>query len=124
MARFEKEYHPRRKFKPQHQTPKDFHLDYIILPYGENYNTEWKKARKGDLVYFVDGGMGEIVSVRKIRADLPEADLLSWIRYGISIKRCMQIWNDIAVLEGNGRNAVSSMYCYWIVYNKNYEADD
>lgn len=124
MARFEKEYRPRRKYKPQHQTPKDFHLDYILLPSGANYNTQWEKAKGGDMVYFVDGGSGEVVSVRKIRVDQAETDLLSWIRYGISIKRCLQIWSDIAVLEGNGRNAISDMYCYWVVFNKNYETDD
>lgn len=111
---------PKKKsvFKANHLEPGGFQMDFILLPIGYSYNSEWIKARRGDTLRFHDGGEYRIHSVRMVKVKGGLADLLSRIRYGISIDGCIQRWRDNAKLEGNSRNAVSGDECLWVIYEK------
>ena len=106
-------------FRAKHDRPGDFQLDYILLPVGYSYNAEWLEAKKGDILRLWDGSEYRIFSVRKL--DLKKAinaDILCRMRYGITIKRALQIWQRNAKLEGHGAKAVSIDECLWVIYEQ------
>lgn len=105
-------------FRPQHLEPGDFYLDYILLPVGYSYNAEWLKAKRGDLMRIPDGGLYRIFAVRTIKLGSAAADILSRMRYGITIKGCLQRWKMNAKLAGHYSTAVSSEECLWVIYEK------
>lgn len=107
-----------RSFKVKHSDPGDFHLGYILLPIGYAYNAEWNNAKKGDILRFWDGGDYPIFAIRKLKLNKPDADILCRMRYGITIKRAIQIWQSNAKMEGHGAKAVSTEECLWIIYGK------
>ena len=121
MAIFETTSRLQKTFKTNHAEPGDFHLDYILLPIGYAYNAEWGRAKKGDYVKLWDGGRYKIFSVRKLQLNKPIADILSRMRYGITIKRALQKWQMNALMEGNGKNAVSKDECLWVIFERNDE---
>ena len=111
---------PRQKknFKVNHSESGDFWLDYILLPFGYLYNADIANAKKGDTIQLFNGGKYSIVSCRKIRIKSPEADLLSRMRYGITIAGALSRWKTNARLEGHGAQAISEDECLWIVFEK------
>lgn len=118
MAKFEKEPKKAKIFKAQHSEPGDFQLDYILLPIGYVYNKEWLDAKRGDSIRLFNGGTYKIFSVRKISMVAGAADILSRIRYGITIKGCLARWQQNAKLEGHSPDAVSERECLWVIYEK------
>lgn len=122
MAKFETEPKRKKSFNAQHSEPGRFMLDYILLPIGYVYNNEWLGAKKGDRIRLFNGGIYKIYSVRKI-STRGAADILSRMRYGITIKGCITRWKQNARLEGHSGSAVSETECLWVVYEKN-EQDD
>ena len=108
-------------FNAKHLEPGDFQMNYILLPIGYSYNAEWISAKKGDFVRLHGGGKYKIRSVRIVKVKGGLAELLSQIRYGISIAGCIQRWKENARLEGNARAAVSDDECLWVVYEKTAE---
>lgn len=110
---------PRQKktFKISHITPGDIRLGFILMPVGYSYNSDIAAAKKGDILRFADGKTHEILYVRRLRTDKPDADILCRIRYGITLKGAMMRWRANAKLEGHGSNAVSSDECLWIIYS-------
>lgn len=109
----------KKTFKIAHMDPGVFHLDYIVLPVGYSYNAEIANAKKGDVLRLADGGEYPIFSVRRIRADKPEADILCRIRYGVTLKGAMMRWKMNAKLEGHGAKAVSEDECLWVIFERN-----
>ena len=107
-----------RVFKANHLEPGDFQMNYILLPIGFAYNSEWVSAKSGDKIRLFDGGTYRISYVRVIKVKGGLAEILSRMRYGISISGCIKRWKDNAKLEGNSRDAVSSSECLWVVYEK------
>lgn len=105
-------------FRVSHQTPGDFRLDYILLPFGYSYNADIAKAKQGDTVRFVDGKDVKIVAVRKVRINTIGADILCRMRYDISIKGALMRWQSNAKIEGHGAKAVSTEECLWVIYEK------
>lgn len=101
-----------------------FHLDYILLPTGYAYNTEWATAKKGDKVRLWTGGDHTIYAVRKIKLKQPAADILCRMRYGINIKRAQSIWRQNATLEGHGARAVSDEECLWVIFSNETDEQD
>lgn len=87
------------------------------MPYGEFYGqtSNIKKAKKGDIIRFFQGGDYEIERVMKIPQD-DFCDMLCRIVYGIPLRIAMRKWQSYAVLEGNDKNVVSSEYCLWVIY--------
>lgn len=121
MQRFDSVPAKKRVLKARHFEPGAFQMGYILLPIGYSYNSEWVTAKKGDFIRLHDGGTYRIYCVRTIKVRGGLADLLSRIRYGITIAGCIQRWKDNAKLEGNGRNAVSDSECLWVIYEKEPE---
>lgn len=109
----------RKIFNIAHTDSGPLHLDYIVLPVGYSYNADIANAKKGDLLRFADGNECSIFSVRKVRMDKPDADLLCRIRYGITIKGAMMRWKMNAKLEGHGEKAISQDECLWVIFERN-----
>lgn len=121
MVKFETEPKKNRVFKAQHSENGGFVLDYILLPIGYVYNKEWLEAKRGDSIRLFNGGTYKIYAVRKIALARGAADILSRMRYGISIKGCLARWKQNARLEGHAASAVSERECLWVIYEKNEE---
>lgn len=107
-----------KTFKLKHAEPGDFRLDYILLPVGYGYNSEFKNAKRGDMIRFFGGGVYPIVSVKKIKLGRGGAELLCQMRYGVSLRAAKERWKMNARLEGHGAKALSEDECLWIVYDK------
>jgi len=116
MSIFEQEKRRKKTFKVNHAEPGDFRMGYILLPFGYSYNSEWSGAKKGDVIKLWGGGEYPIYAVRKIKMSSPEADILSRIRYGITIKGILQRWRSNAKMEGHGSRVVSDEECLWVIY--------
>lgn len=108
-----------RVFRPAHEVPGDFHLDYILLPYGEFYakTKVFLEAKRGDIIRFYNGPEYKIDSVILIPQD-KACDLLCRMRYGISWAAAFRRWQSYAVMEGNGRDILSKTQCLLVVYGK------
>lgn len=111
----------RKKLRVRHEEPKDWFLDFILLPFGYSYNTEIADAKKGDILSFFDGGDYPVVTVRRLKLSNPMTDVMSRMRYGITVKKALQIWKRNAMLEGCGASAVSEEECLFVVFDKNCE---
>lgn len=122
MPKFDSVPIKKKVFKAKHLEPGEFQLGYILLPIGYSYNSEWAKAKKGDIIRFHDGGSYKIRNIRYVKVRGGLADLLSRIRYGVSIDGCIQRWKANAKLEGNASWAVSNEECLWVVYEKEPES--
>lgn len=121
MSKFDRVPSRKKVYKVMHFEPLDYQKDFILLPIGYSYNSEWRGAKKGDYIRFHDGGTYRIFSVRIVKAHGGLADLLSRIRYGITFAGCVQSWKMNARLEGHSGSAVSNSECLWIVYEKESE---
>ena len=118
MARFDKVPTRKKVFKANHLNPGDMVLDFIILPIGYSYNSEWRKAKRGDIIRMHDGTEYKIYCVRIVKVRGGLAGLLCRMRYGFTLRGCMQRWKYNARLEGNAGSAVSDDECLWVVYEK------
>lgn len=112
-----------RIFKPPHEEPKDFYLDYILLPYGQFYEKTrvFLEAKTGDILRFFNGPEFPIESVTLIKCDRV-CDILCRMRYGISWEAALSRWNRYALLEGNGKGILSEDECLFVVYRNNDNA--
>ena len=124
MEKYEEESRRKKTFRAKHNMPGDFQLDYILLPYGYAYNSEWQEAKYGDTIRFWDGEDRRIFSVRKLKIKSPEADILSRLRYGITMKGTLARWKSNARLEGNLGRAVSDDICFWVIFDKAKEDEE
>lgn len=102
--------------KPLHDRPGDFHFDYILLPTGYKYNTEFEKASMGDRLRFHSGEEVCVLHAVKIPIESPICDVLCKLRYGISIRRALQIWQRNAVALGNAKGVVDTDECLMITF--------
>lgn len=117
--RFESRKSSQRTFKPNHEEPGEFCLDYILLPYGAFYRktSGLLDAKTGDILRFFNGPEYPIESVMLIRCDRL-CDMLCRIRYGISWDAALRIWQRYAVMEGNGKDVLSTEECILVVFKK------
>lgn len=117
--RYENRPNRRTTFKPNHAEPGDFYLDYILLPYGIYYDKtkQFADAKQGDILRFYNGPEYIIDSVSLIKQDRV-CDVLCRMRYGISWKAAFEKWKQYAMLEGNGRDILSTEECLLVVYEK------
>ena len=108
----------KRIFKPAHEQPGRFWLDYILLPYGAFYKKTAKflEARKGDVLRFFNGPDVEIETVRLIPCDAI-CDILCKMRYGITWEMALRKWITYAKMEGNGADILSTSECILVVFN-------
>ena len=104
-------------FKPDHQAPLGFTMEYILLPYGHFYERTkvFLKAKKGDTLHFFDGLDKAIVTVKLIPQDRL-CDLLCQMRYGISWRVAFQKWCQYAELQGHGKDILSKTQCIIVFY--------
>ena len=108
-----------RIYKPLHTEPWGFHLGYILLPYGAFYDKtkDFVDAKKGDILRFFNGGDYEIDNVVLIPQDRV-CDTLCRMRYGISWQVAFEKWKSYAVLQGYGKDALSTEECLLVFYAK------
>lgn len=109
----------KRIFRPAHEEPGRFWLDYILLPYGEFYakTSGFLKAKSGDTLRFFNGPDVEIESVSLINAD-SVCDFLCKMRYGITWDVAFKRWLSYARLEGNGKDILSRDKCMLVIYKR------
>lgn len=112
----------RRTFKPPHKDPGPFRLGYILLPYGQFYDTtkDIAAGKKGDTLRFFNGPEYQISSVMLIRQD-KLCDFLCRMRYGISIMVAFEKWKSNAILEGYGKDILSKEECILVIYETESE---
>ena len=118
MKKFDKLPTRKKVFRANHLGPGDFALDYILLPIGYSYNSDWLRAKRGDFIRMHDGMDHKLFCVRIIKVRGGLADLLCRMRYGITFRGCMQRWKRNVQLEGHATTAISEDECLWIVYEK------
>lgn len=106
-------------FKPEHSEPGPIIGDYLLLPYGYKYNNDYLTFKSGDKIKLFNGGTYGITSVTRVEMNKPYCDVLCRMRYGISIKRALQIWQHNAVCKGYGKKAVSDEICLLVHYERN-----
>ena len=106
----------RISLKAFHDTPGDFHADYILLPLGYSYNREFLSAKKGSLIKFGDGKVYQILSVGVLSMKNASTEGDCFMRYGITLRKWLQLWRNIVFAQGYGRNAVSDEECLKIHY--------
>ena len=104
-------------FKPAHEEPGNFRLNYILLPYGEFYQKtkEFLDAKAGDTLRFYNGPDVRIESVMLIACD-KTCDFLCRMRYGITWDKAFAKWLSYARLEGHGKDILSRAKCILVVY--------
>ena len=118
MAKFETTSRRKKIYKPNHTESGAFRMDYILLPMGYAYNTEYLEAKKGDIIRLFNGGEYEIYAIRRLKINKAETDILCRMRYGISIKGALSRWKMNAKLEGHSAKAVSTEECLWVIYEE------
>lgn len=108
---------PQRTFSPPHEEPRAMWLEFILLPYGEFYEKTKviAQAKKGDILRFFNGPEVKIHAVRKIQQD-GLCDLLCRMRYGISWQAALSRWQNYALMEGYGKDAISKRECLIVFY--------
>lgn len=111
---------PKKKiFKPAHEKPGDFRLDYILLPYGEYYDKTkvFLSAERGDTLRFFNGPDVQIDKVLLIKCDAV-CDFLCRMRYGISWDKAFKVWLRYARMEGHDRDILSTDKCLLVFYDE------
>lgn len=108
----------KKKFEIIGSEPGAFKMNYILHPIGYSYNRDVLEAKKGDTISFSDGNSYKVFAVRRIRLTSALADILAQMRYGVTIKKMLQIWQQDAMMLGHGRSVVSLDECIFITYNK------
>lgn len=105
-------------YKPMHELPGAFALDYILLPYGEFYEKTkgFVNAKKGDIIRFFNGPDVPIEAVAIIKQD-KMCDFLCRMRYGIPWEVAFKKWLSYARMEGNGADILSREFCLLVVFN-------
>ena len=111
----------KKYYKVFHDTPRDFHADYILLPLGYSYNREFLSVSEGTLLKFGDGKVYNMLKSGILDLRNPATEGLCFARYGITLRKALQIWKTNAFAQGYGRNAVSDEECLIIVYGKEDE---
>lgn len=124
MRKFDKVPAKKKVYKAMHLDPGEFCMNYILLPVGYSYNSEWLSAKKGDKIRMHDGAEYRIFCVRLIKVRGGLADILSRMRYGITIAGCFQRWKMNARLGGNASSAISTDECLWVIYEKDSDTVD
>ena len=106
-----------RTFSSLHEEPRPFGLEYILLPYGAFYEKtkELAQAKRGDLLRFFNGPDMKIHAVRRMTQD-GLCDLLCRMRYGISWAAALSRWQNYALMEGYGKDAISKSECLIVFY--------
>ena len=107
----------KRIFKPAHELPGKYWLNYIILPYGEFYEKTrvFLDASPGDTLRFFNGPDVEIEDVFIIKCDRT-CDFLCKMRYGITWDIAFKKWLSYARLEGHGRDILNRDRCLLVVF--------
>lgn len=108
----------KKKYEIIGSEPIGVKMDYILQPIGYSYNRDISEAKKGDTILFSDGKSYKIFAVRRIKLTSALADILCQMRYGVTIKKMLQIWQQDAMMLGHGRSVVSLDECIFITYNK------
>lgn len=111
----------RKYYKVFHDTPRDFHADYILLPLGYTYNREFLSVSEGSLLKFGDGKVYPLLRCGVLEIDNPATEGLCFARYGITLRKAMKLWKTNALAQGYGVNAVSDDECLILIYGKGDE---
>lgn len=97
----------KRIFSVSHRPVKEYNIDFILLPLGYRYNTEFLEAKTGDIIQFFDGEKHMIYSVGSISSKTKVADILSVACYGKPIMRVKQLWRNEMVKLGHREDSIT-----------------
>lgn len=100
------------------EEPGSFKMDYALLPIGYSYNRDIMEAKQGDWIRFSNGNSYKIFAIRKVKIASALADILAQMRYGVTIKKMVSIWQRDAIILGHGKSVVSLEECIFLTYNK------
>lgn len=90
----------------------------IMLPVGVYYNREIQRAKKGDYIVFRDCSREyRILDKCYIGLNTAAARLLCRYIYKYELDVVMRRWGNNAVIESNGRSAISDNKCLLIRYD-------
>lgn len=105
-------------YRPAHELPGRFFLDYIILPYGEFYQKTkvFLNAKRGDTLRFYNGPDLLIEKVLIVPCD-SLLDYLCKMRYGVSWNVAFQKWVGYARMEGHAKDILSKEKCLLVFYD-------
>lgn len=108
----------KRMFKAQQELPRDFFLNYILLPYGEYYEKTRVvlDAQPGDTLRFFNGA--DMVMEKAILIPCGAlCDYLCKMRYGITWDKAFQKWLRYARMEGHSDGIFSRKKCLLVFFN-------
>ena len=108
----------RVKLKAFHDTPRDFHADYILLPLGYSYNREFLNVSEGDLMRMGDGKVFPVLRTGILSLRNPATEGLCFARYGITLRSAQRVWKTNAFAQGYGKDALSDEECLIVIYGK------
>lgn len=106
-----------------HDTPKDFHADYILLPLGYLYNREYLSLPEGSILKFGDGKVYRLLRCGILNMNNPATEGLCFARYGITLCKAQKIWRNIALAMGYGINAISQDECLIIIFDNLWQKE-
>lgn len=118
MKRFDSEKRKKKVLCVKHETPGDFCLDYVLLPFGYAYNADAAAAKGGDTIRFFDGGEFRIVCCKRLPIKSQITELLCRMRYGVTLAGAVSRWKSNAKLEGHSASVISDEKCLMIVYEQ------
>lgn len=91
----------------------------VMIPVGLYYNRKTQNAKKGDTIVFKDSNEEyKIEDLCYMDLNTSVARMLCRYIYKYELDAVMKRWQSNAVIEGNGRKAVSCNKCLIIRYGK------
>lgn len=98
-----------------HELPKK-DKGLLLLPVGLYYNRDIQKAQRGDSIVFLGGERRVVVRTTFLALTWQATDVLCSYIYGVGLRIVFEQWLTNAVIEGNGKLAVSKNKCFLIWY--------
>jgi hypothetical protein len=104
--------------KIAHDKCLDARSNYVLFPIGFKYNEDLQSLRSGDIVKFLDGSEHWVESVVRLQIKSAIAEALCKARYGFSITRAVELWQDRLRLRKEDIKVMSENECLIVFYYK------
>lgn len=101
-----------------HDKSGDARSNYVLFPIGFKYNEDLQSLRAGDIVKFLDGSEHWVESVVRLPIKSAIAEALCKARYGFSITRAVELWQDRLRLRKEDIKVMSENECLIVFYYK------
>lgn len=110
--------HKPKVVKIAHDKCLDARSNYVLFPIGFKYNEDLQSLRAGDIVKFLDGSEHWVESVVRLPIKSAIAEALCKARYGFSITRAVELWQDRLRLRKEDIKVMSENECLIVFYYK------